>query len=120
MFNINRVTLLGNVTQDPEVRASKAGKSVASIGFATTSRKKNADGKYVDEPEYHNLVCFGSMADISAKNVQKGAPLYIEGRLHTSRYKTKDGEDKSRTEIIVDELVLLGGKKGKGDAPVQG
>jgi len=116
MFNINRVTLLGNVTQDPEVRATKAGKNVANIGFATTSRKKNAEGKYVDEPEYHRLVCFGSMADISAKNVQKGAPLYVEGRLHTSRYKDKDGADRHSTEIIVDELVLLGGKKGKADA----
>lgn len=115
MFNINRVTLLGNVTQDPEIRATKAGKPVASIGFATTSRKKDADGKYVDEPEYHNLVCFGSMADVSAKNVQKGAPLYVEGRLHTSRYKNKDGADASRTEVIVDQMVLLA-NKGKAKA----
>lgn len=114
MFNINRVTLLGNVTQDPELRATKTGKNVANIAFATTSRKKTGEGEYANEPEYHRLVCFGSVADVAAKNIQKGAPLYVEGRLHTSRYKTKDGADASKTEVIVDQLVLLAGK-GKKD-----
>lgn len=116
MFNINRVTLLGNVTHDPDVRASKTGKSVATIGFATSFRRKNAEGKYIDEPEYHRLVCFGSMADLSEKTIRKGSPLYVEGRLHGNAYKNKDGVEVVRTEIIVDELVLLAGKKGKEEA----
>ena len=111
MFNVNRVTLLGNVTRDPEARSAKTGTSVTNIGLATNWRTKNADGKAEAVPEYHRLVCFGALADFTAKSVSKGSPLYVEGRLHTSRYKNKDGKDVSRPEIVVDRLVLLSSKK---------
>ncbi len=112
MFNVNRVTLLGNVTQSPEAKATKTGQSVTSIAFATSSRVKDKEGNYVSEPEYHRLVCFGKLADFSAKTIAKGNPLYVEGRLHTSRFKNKEGKETSRTEIIIDQLVLLS-KKGE-------
>jgi len=112
MFNVNRVTLLGNVTHDPEAKATKSGASVTSIGFATNRRVKDKEGNYGTEPEYHRLVCFGQLADFSAKSVAKGVPLYVEGKLHTSKYKNKDGKDVSRTEVLVDQLVLLS-KKGE-------
>lgn len=115
MFNVNRVTLLGNVTHDPDTHTAKSGQSLVSIGFATNYRTKDKNGKYVSEPEYHKLVCFGPLAEFSGKRVKKGAPLYVEGRLHTGHFKTKDGVDASSTEIIIDRLVLLSSDK-QGDA----
>ena len=116
MFNVNRVTLLGNVTRDPDVRATKSGQAVTSIGFATNRYTKDDAGNAVTEPEFHNLVSFGKLAEFSGKTVRKGAPLYVEGRLHTSTYKNKDGKDAKRTEVVVDKLVLLAGRKGKAKA----
>ncbi len=112
MFSVNRVTLLGHVTRDPEAKATKTGTAITNLGFATNHRYKDSKGEWVEEPDYHNLVCFGPLAEFSAKTVIKGAPLYVEGRIHTSRYKNREGKDSSRTEIIIDKLVLLS-KKGE-------
>lgn len=112
MFNVNRVTLLGHVTHDPQARAAKTGLSITSLSLATNYSKKGSDGKYVEEPEFHQLVCFGKTADLCAKSVKKGVPLYAEGRLKTNKYKNKEGNDVSKTEIVVDRLVLLSSKKG--------
>lgn len=116
MFNVNRVTLLGNATRDAEARVTKTDTAVTSIGMATSRPVKDADGKVTTEPDFHRLVCFGSLAEFSLKSVSKGTPLYIEGRLHTSSYKNRKGEQTSRTEVIVDRLVLLSSKKGKTSA----
>jgi single-strand DNA-binding protein len=90
--------------------------AVTTIGLATNWRSKDAEGNYVSEPEYHNLVCFGALAEFSAKTIKQGTPLYIEGRIHTSKYQTKDGKDASKTEVIVEKLVLLSSKKGETQA----
>ncbi len=111
MFNVNRVTLLGHVTHDPEAKATKTGVALTTIGFATNHRAKDAKGAYVDEPEYHRLVCFGQLAEVSAKSVKKGEPLYVEGRIHTSHFKNKEGKETNTTEIIVDKLILLKSKR---------
>lgn len=114
MFNVNRVTLLGNVTRDPEVRVTKTGTPVSSIGFATNRAWRDQDGSFQREPEYHSLVCFGPLAEFADKRVKKGVPLYVEGRLHTSHFETKKGAPAVRTEILVDRLVLLSSRK-KGE-----
>lgn len=111
MFNVNRVTLLGNVTRDPDVRATKTGRPVSSVGFATNRAWRDQEGKLQSEPEFHNLVCFGPLAEFADKRVKKGVPLYVEGRLHTSRWESKKGGTASRTEVLVDRLVLLSSKK---------
>lgn len=111
MFHVNRVTLLGNVTHDPDIRATKEGRTVSALGFATNRAWRDGEGTLQREPEYHRLVCFGPLAEFAEKRVKKGVPLYVEGRLHTSRYENKKGEKQSRTEIMVDRLVLLSGKK---------
>ncbi len=111
MFTVNRVTLLGNVTHDPEVRATKSGTSLVTLGFATDNVRKDEKGEMQREPEFHHLVCFGLLADFTAKAIKKGAPLYAEGRLHTSKWEKAKGQTQSRTEIIVDRLVLLSPKK---------
>lgn len=117
MFNVNRVTLLGNATRDPEALATKTGKQLSILGLATNRSWKDAQGERKSEPEFHHLVCWGPLAEFSAQRVKKGAPLYVEGRLHTGRWETEDGKEASRTEIIVDRLVLLSSRKaGEADA----
>jgi single-strand DNA-binding protein len=117
MFNVNRVTLLGNATRDPEVKATKAGKPLSLLGLATNRSWKDAQGQIQREPEFHRLVCWGGLAEFSGKRVKKGAPLYVEGRLQTNHYENAKGEKKSQTEIIVDRLVLLSARKsGETDA----
>jgi len=119
MFNVNRVTLLGNVTRDPEIRATKTGVAVSAIGFATNRAWRDTEGKLEREPEYHNLVCFGPLAEFAEKRVKKGVPLYVEGRLHTSHFETKKGTPASRTEILVDRFVLLSSNKKAAAATAQ-
>jgi single-strand DNA-binding protein len=114
MFNVNRVTLLGNVTHDPEAHTTKSGRPLATLSIATNRSWKDAAGEYKKEAEFHRLVCFGQLADFSADRVKKGAPLYVEGRLHTGRWENAEGEDRSRTEIVVDRLVLLS-QRPKGE-----
>ena len=117
MFNVNRVTLLGNATRDPDSLATKAGKPLSIIGLATNRSWKDAKGDRKSEPEFHKLVCWGALASFAGERIKKGAPLYVEGRLHTGRWEDKDGDEQSRTEIIVDRLVLLSAKKaGEADA----
>ncbi len=106
MFNLNRVTLLGNVTHDPDIRSTKNGKPMAFLSVATSRRHKNQDGEYVSEPTYHRLVCWGTLADL-AKRIPKGAPLFAEGRIQHSTWKDKDGAEKMSSEVVVDQLILL-------------
>ncbi|MDD5751435.1 MAG: single-stranded DNA-binding protein [Candidatus Peribacteraceae bacterium] len=114
---MNRVTLLGNVTHDPDVRATKAGRTVLNVGLATNRAWRDTEGALQREPEFHRLVCFGPLAEFADKRVKKGAPLYVEGRIHTSRFEDKKGAQQSRTEVVVDRLVLLSSrKKGNIDA----
>lgn len=117
MFNVNRVTLLGSATRDPETHASKAGKTVAVFGLATIRRWKDLQGELQSEPEFHRIVCTGALAEFSSQHVRKGMPLYVEGRLHTSHRQTRNGKDASQTEILADQLVLLSAHKaGEVDA----
>ena len=110
MFNINRITLLGNATQDPESHARSNGKELAIIGFVTVRVSHDDNGDHKSEPEYHTLVCLGQLASFAVKSVKKGAALYVEGHLHTKMWEDKNGEQMSRTEVIVDRLVLLSKK----------
>ncbi|OGC62488.1 hypothetical protein A2264_01130 [candidate division WWE3 bacterium RIFOXYA2_FULL_46_9] len=107
MLNVNRLTLLGTVTRDPETHTTKAGKQFTVIGIATVRNWTDEAGNKHAEPEFHRLVCFKELAEFTADRVKKGTPLYVEGRLHTDRWQTENGEAKTRTEIIVDRLVLL-------------
>lgn len=117
MFNVNRVTLLGNVTHDPEPHATKTGTSLATIGFATNRSWKDAKGELKKEAEFHRLVCWGGLSEFVGKTVKKGQPLYVEGRIHTNKWKTPEGKDESRAEIVVERLVLLSSRKaGEAEA----
>jgi single-strand DNA-binding protein len=112
---VNKVFLLGSVGKDPEIRSTAGGTTVANFSLATSDRKKSASGEWEDTTEWHNLVAFQRTAEIVRDYVKKGSQIFIEGKIQTRSwdYKTS-GEKKYRTEIIVDELSLLGTSSGGG------
>lgn len=115
MRSLNRVTLLGNVGRDPEVKATAGGTTVANFSLATTKGKKDAAGNWTDQVEWHNLVSFGKTAEVIRDYVNKGSRLYIEGELQTRSWDDKKtGEKKYRTEIVVHDISLLTPKKDDG------
>jgi single-strand DNA-binding protein len=108
---INKVMLLGNVGKDPEMKASAGGMIIANFTLATADRQKDQTGNWVDKTEWHNLVCFGRTAEIVRDYVKKGSQLFVEGKIQTRSYDDKtSGQKKYFTEIIVNDLTLLGGR----------
>jgi single-strand DNA-binding protein len=108
MKTVNRVTLLGNVGKDPEVRAAPSGSIIANFSIATTDRYKDAAGNWQDKTEWHNLVAFKRTAEIIRDYVKKGSKLYVEGKIQTRSWDDKEtGAKRYKTEILVNELALL-------------
>jgi len=120
--SVNKVTLLGNVGKDPEIRSTPSGVMVASFGLATSDRFQDAQGNWQDRTEWHNLKAFKRTAEIVRDYVKKGSKLYIEGKISTNSWDDKEtGVKKYRTEILVNELVLLSGREeGSGGASAGG
>jgi single-strand DNA-binding protein len=113
--SVNKIILLGNVGKDPEFRATAGGTSVANFSLATTDRTKDQAGNWTDRTEWHNLVAFQRTAEIVRDYVKKGSKLYIEGKIQTRSWDDKtSGEKKYRTEVLINELVLLSGKSESG------
>jgi single-strand DNA-binding protein len=114
--SVNKVFLLGNVGKDPEIRATGGGTTVASFSLATTDRTKDQTGNWVDRTEWHNLVAFQRTAEIIRDYVKKGSKLFVEGRIQTRSWDDKtSGEKKYKTEILVNDLSLLGGGAGRSE-----
>jgi single-strand DNA-binding protein len=110
---VNKVLLLGNVGKDPEIRTTAGGMTVASFSLATADRAKDAQGNWADKTEWHNLVCFQRTAEVVRDYVKKGTQLFVEGKIQTRSWDDKtSGEKKYKTEILVNELTLLGSKSG--------
>jgi single-strand DNA-binding protein len=110
--SVNKVTLLGNVGKDPEIRSTGGGVMVASLALATSDRQKDAQGNWQDKTEWHNLKAFNRTAEIVRDYVKKGSKLYIEGKITTNSWDDKEtGQKRYRTEILVNELVLLSGRE---------
>ncbi len=110
---VNKVLLLGNVGKDPEIRATAGGMTIASFTLATADRQKDAQGNWADKTEWHNLVAFQRTAEVVRDYVKKGTQLFIEGKIQTRSWDDKEsGQKKYRTEILVNELTLLGAKQG--------
>ena len=111
---VNKVILVGNVGKDPEMRATQGGMNIASFTLATTDRAKGQDGQWTDKTEWHNLVAFQRTAEIVRDYVKKGSQIYVEGKIQTRSWDDKEsGQKKYRTEILVNDLQLLGGR-GEG------
>ena len=113
--SVNKVILIGNVGKDPEIRSSASGVTVANFTLATSDRFQDAQGNWQDRTEWHTLVAFKRTAEIVRDYVKKGSKLYIEGKLQTRSWDDKEtGAKKYRTEIIVNELVLLTSREEGG------
>jgi single-strand DNA-binding protein len=113
--SVNKVTLLGNVGKDPEVKFLPSGTAVANLTLATSERTKDKAGEWQDRTEWHNLTAFQRTAEIIRDYVKKGSKIYVEGRIQTRSWDDQaSGQKKYRTEIIVNELVLLS-SRGEGD-----
>jgi len=115
MYNLNKVTVEGNLTRDPEMKALPSGDNVTNFSVATNRVYNDRDGNKKEEVEYHNIVVFGKQAENVAKYLTKGSGAFIEGRLQTRSWD-KDGVKMSRTEIVADR-VQFGAKGGESTAP---
>jgi single-strand DNA-binding protein len=110
MKTVNRVTILGNVGKNPEVRAAPSGAIIANFSIATTDRYKDKAGEWKESTDWHNIASFGKLAEIVRDYVKKGSPVYVEGKLRTRSWE-KDDQKQYRTEVIADNIVLLGSGK---------
>ncbi len=113
--SVNKVILVGNVGKDHEIKVASTGNAIATFSLATTDRTKDATGNWTDRTEWHNLVAFARTAEVVRDYVKRGSKLYIEGRIQTRSWDDKDGQKKYRTEIVVNDLVLLSGR-GEGES----
>jgi single-strand DNA-binding protein len=115
MASINKVILIGNLGKDPEVRYTANGAAICNIGIATTrSWKDKTSGEKVEETEWHRVVFYDRLAEIAGEYLKKGRPVYVEGRLKTRKWQDKDGVEKYTTEVVADNMQLLGGRDGEG------
>jgi single-strand DNA-binding protein len=115
MASVNKVILVGNLGRDPEIRYMPSGEPVANITIATSSKYKNKSGELVEETEWHRITFFGKLAEIVGQYLKKGRSVYVEGRLKTRKYTDKDGVEKYATDIIANEMQMLGGREGMGE-----
>lgn len=110
---LNKATLIGHAGKDTELRYTNTGKAVASFSLATSEGYKGQDGNWVDKSTWHNIVAWDRLAEICGTYVKKGTKVYIEGRIQNRSYDDKDGVKKYISEIVAQELILLGGGSGE-------
>jgi single-strand DNA-binding protein len=113
---VNKAILIGNVGKDPEIRYTQGGTAVANFTLATTEKVKRKD-QWEDHTEWHNIVAWGKTAETCNQYAKKGTPLYLEGRIQTRKWQDKDGNNRYTTEIVVNQMVLLGRGPGGGARP---
>jgi len=120
MFSLNRATILGNLTRDPEVKQLASGQSVCTFGVATNRSWTDQAGVRQDKAEFHNVVAWGKLAEICGQMLTKGKKVYVEGRIQTRDWEGQDGVKRYRTEIVAENAIILdraGGVGGGSFAP---
>ena len=114
---VNKVILIGNLGKDPETRYMPSGSAVTNLTLATSeSWKDKQSGEQQERTEWHKVAMFGRLAEIAAEYLRKGSQVYIEGKLRTRKWQDKEGKDRWTTEIVADEMQMLGGKGGGASA----
>jgi len=118
MASVNKVILVGNLGRDPEVRYSPEGAALCNVSIATTSSwKDKTSGERREETEWHRIVFYGRLAEVVGEYMRKGRPMYVEGRLRTRKWQNKEGVDQYTTEVVADQMQMLGGRDGaSGDS----
>ena len=106
-MSLNRATIIGNLTRDPEMRQTTTGQSVCSFGVATNRSWKDQQGNKQEAVEYHNIVAWGKLAEICSQYLSKGRKVFVEGRLQTRDWEGQDGVKRYRTEIIAQDMIIL-------------
>ena len=115
MASVNKVTIIGNLGKDPEVRYSPDGGAIANLAIATTSSwKDKASGEKKEETEWHRVVFYGRTAEVAGEYLKKGRSVYVEGRLKTRKWTDKEGQERYTTEIVGDQMQMLGSREGGG------
>lgn len=109
---INKVILVGNLGNDPEVRYTPSGAAVTTISVATTESWKDKDGNKQEKTEWHRVVFYGRLAEIAGEYLRKGSQVYVEGKLRTNKWQDQSGQDRYTTEILANDLQMLGGRGG--------
>jgi single-strand DNA-binding protein len=114
---MNKVILIGNLGADPETRAMPSGMTVANLRIATSENwRDKTSGEQQERTEWHHVALFGRLGEVAAEYLRKGSQVYIEGRLRTRKWQDKQGNDRYSTEIIGNEMLMLGGRGGAGGA----
>jgi single-strand DNA-binding protein len=109
---VNKVILVGNLGNDPETRYTQGGMAVTSISLATSSERKDKDGNKQERTEWHRVKFFGKLAEIAGEYLKKGSQVYVEGSIRYDKYTGQDGVEKYFTDIIADEMHMLGNRDG--------
>ena len=115
MAGVNKVILVGNLGKDPEVKYLDNGVAVANFSLATTENYKNREGERVSQTEWHNIVLWRGLAEVAEKYLKKGANIYIEGKIKTRKWEDKEGFTRYSTEILGDNMTMLGGRSSLED-----
>jgi len=113
--SLNKVTLIGNLTRDPELRYTPSGTAVCTFSLATNREWVDSAGQKQEEVEYHRVVAWSKLAEICSQLLNKGRKVYVEGRLQTRNWQGQDGQEKQTTEIVINEMIALGEPKGGGE-----
>lgn len=121
MSGVNKVILIGNLGSDPTVRFTSSGTAVANFNIATSERFNNRNGEREERTEWHRIVAWSKLAEICQQYLKKGERVYIEGRLQTRQWEDQQGNKRSSTEVVANNMVMLGrgGAAPSGDAPAQ-
>lgn len=114
MASVNKVILIGNLGRDPETRYTADGAAITNITIATSRKYKDSSGQQQEETEWHRVAFFGRLAEIAGEYLKKGRPVYVEGRLRTRKWQDKEGQDRYTTEIVADQMQMLGSREGMG------
>ena len=115
MASVNKVIIVGNLGRDPETRYATSGSAICNITVATSRQwKDKTSGEKKEETEWHRVVFYDRLAEIAGEYLKKGRPVYVEGRLKTRKWQDKEGVDRYTTEIVAEEMQLLGSREGGG------
>jgi single-strand DNA-binding protein len=118
MASVNKVIIVGNLGRDPEVRYTPSGGAVCNVSVATTRAwKDKTSGEKVEETEWHRVVFYDRLAEVAGEYLKKGRSVYVEGRLKTRKWQDKDGVERYTTEIVANEMQMLGGRNDGEGAP---
>ena len=114
MNSLNTAQIIGNLTRDPELKSTQNGQSVCTLGVATNRRWTDSSSQKHEEPEYHNIVCWGKLAEICAEYLKKGTKVFFSGRLKTRTWEDDAGTKHYRTEIVAEDMIILSPKGSHG------